>query len=91
MKIGLQDKGGVTKMGTTKSGRNINTKGSGRSASDFAVVHSNEGSYRWTTGKNNHIRLDSGGHGQTGLNELQKYGIKYNIVNILYFPPFSYK
>lgn len=80
MMTGPQGKGGLINMGTTKSGRYINTKGSGRSASDFSVVHSNEGTYRWTSGKNSHIRLDSGGHGQTGLNELQKYGIKYTIV-----------
>ena len=66
-------------MGTSKSGRYINTKGSRTSMSDFAVVHSNEGKYTHTT-KGNHIRLVSGGHGQTGMNELDKYGIKYNIV-----------
>lgn len=66
-------------MGTTKSGRYINTKGSGRSASDYAVIHSNEGTYVRTSGKNSRLRLASGGHGQTGMNELEKYGIKYNI------------
>ena len=68
-------------MGTSKSGRYINTKGSGRSASDFAVVHSNEGTYGWTGDKKHKIRLASGGHGETGLKELQKYDIKYNIVH----------
>ncbi|MBR3262255.1 MAG: EndoU domain-containing protein [Lachnospiraceae bacterium] len=67
-------------MGTTKSGRYINTKGSGHSASDYAVIHSNEGTYLWTSGKDSRLRLKSGGHGQTGLKELEKYGIKYNIV-----------
>ena len=67
-------------MGTSQSGRYINTKGSGRSASDFAVIHSNEGTYVKTSGPNGNLRLKSGGHGQTGLNELDKYGIKYNIV-----------
>ena len=66
-------------MGTSKSGRYINTKGSGRSASDFAVVHSNEGKYTHPT-NGQKIRLASGGHGQTGMNQLDKYGIKYNIV-----------
>jgi len=66
-------------MGTSKSGRYLNTKGSATSMSDFSVVHSNEGKYTHA-GKNNHIRLVSGGHGQTGMNELDKYGIKYNIV-----------
>ena len=30
-------------MGTGKSGRYLNTKGSARTVSDFAAVHSNEG------------------------------------------------
>ena len=34
-----------TIMGTTKSGRVLNTKGSAGTASQFAVVHSNEGAY----------------------------------------------
>lgn len=67
-------------MGTSKSGRYINTKGSGKSPSDFAVVHSNEGTYKHSTGKNSRLRLVSGGHGETGLKQLDKYGIKYNIV-----------
>jgi hypothetical protein len=66
-------------MGTSKIGRYINTKGSGKSASDFSVVHSNEGKYTHPQ-KGQIIRLVSGGHGQTGMNELDKYGIKYNIV-----------
>lgn len=34
-------------MGTSKSGRYLNTKGSGRSVSDFALVHSSEGTFKW--------------------------------------------
>ena len=67
-------------MGTSKSGRYINTKGSGQTPSDFAVIHSNEGTYKHSTGKNSRLRLVSGGHGETGLKELDKYGITYNIV-----------
>ncbi|MBQ7706961.1 MAG: EndoU domain-containing protein [Lachnospiraceae bacterium] len=67
-------------MGTTKSGRYINTKGTGRSASDYAVIHSTEGTYIQTSGKDSHLRLKSGGHGQSNLNEMNKYGIIYNIV-----------
>lgn len=63
-------------MGTTKSGRVLNTHGASGSASQFAVVHSNEGEYT-KPGKDNPIRLKNGGHGQTGMNELDKYGIKY--------------
>lgn len=66
-------------MGTTKSGRVLNTRGAAGSASQFAVVHSNEGAYTKPQ-KDNHIRLKSGGHGQTGLKELDKYGIEYHIV-----------
>ena len=32
-------------MGTTRSGAYINTKGSGKRASDFAVIHSIEGDF----------------------------------------------
>ena len=67
-------------MGTTESGRYINTKGSGQTPSDFAVVHSNEGTYVHSVGKNSRLRLASGGHGEAGLKQLDKYGIRYNIV-----------
>ncbi|PNP88780.1 EndoU domain-containing protein [Gardnerella sp. DNF00502] len=66
-------------MGTTKSGRVLNTRGAAGSASQFAVVHSNEGAYT-KPHKGQQIRLKSGGHGQTGLKELDKYGIEYHIV-----------
>lgn len=66
-------------MGTTKTGRVLNTKGAPGVASQFSVVHSNEGAY--TKPQNgNKIRLKSGGHGQAGMNELDKYGIEYHIV-----------
>ena len=67
-------------MGTSKSRRYLNTKGSGRSVSDFALVHSNEGKYTKPTQKGRGLRLFSGGHGQTGMEQLDKYGIKYNVV-----------
>ena len=71
-------------MGTSKSGRYLNTKGSGRSVSDFALVHSNEGTFRWRLvreGKKiyNKIRLESGCHGQKGMDLLDKYGIEYHV------------
>lgn len=65
-------------MGTSKSGRYLNTYGTGRSVSDFALVHSNEG--RYVKSQNGALRLKSGGHGQTGMNELDKYGIEYHVV-----------
>lgn len=66
-------------MGTTKSGRVLNTQGARGSASQFSIVHSNEGAYTKPQ-KKGVIRLKSGGHGQAGMNELDKYGIKYHIV-----------
>ena len=65
-------------MGTTKSGRVLNTRGAAGSASQFPVVHSNEGAYTKPR-KGEHIRLKSGGHGQTGMNQLDKYGIRYKV------------
>ena len=66
-------------MGTGKSGRYLNADGSGRSVSDFALVHSSEGKYTKPSRKGDRLRLVSGGHGQTGMAQLDKYGIKYNI------------
>lgn len=65
-------------MGTTKTGRVLNTRGAGGQASKFSVVHSNEGAYTKPP-KGQRIRLKSGGHGQTGMNELDKYGIRYKV------------
>lgn len=68
-------------MGTTKSGRYINTQGARGKASDFSVVHSNEGKFRWSNVKGQkRIRLEAGGHGETGRKMLDKYGIEYHIV-----------
>ena len=70
-------------MGTSRSGRYLNTQGSRTSPSDYAVVHSNEGTFVGV-GENKkpggHIRLDSGGHGQDGMDLLDKYHIRYNII-----------
>ena len=65
-------------MGTTKSGRVLNSHGARGQASQFSVVHSNEGGYTKPQ-KGNNIRLKSGGHGQAGMNELDKYGIRYKV------------
>ena len=72
-------------MGTSKSGRYLNTKGSGRSVSDFALVHSSEGAFiRSQTRINGQmvikLRLNNGGHSQKGMDLLDKYNIKYNVV-----------
>jgi len=72
-------------MGTTKSGRYLNTKGSGRSVSDFAIVHSNEGDFvkkqiRIGGKPAIQLRLGNGGHGQKGMELLDKYSVEYHIV-----------
>ena len=72
-------------MGTTRSGRYLNTKGSGRSVSDFAIVHSDEGDFirkqiRVDGKPTIQLRLGNGGHGQKGMDLLDKYGIEYHII-----------
>lgn len=72
-------------MGTSKSGRYMNTKGSGRSVSDFAVVHASEGAFTRSQVRVNgrveiNLRLNNGGHSQKGMDLLDKYGIEYHIV-----------
>lgn len=72
-------------MGTSKKGRYLNAEGTGRSVSDFALVHSSEGAFTRSQTRINgktviKLRLTNGGHGQKGMNLLDKYGIKYNIV-----------
>ena len=54
-------------MGTSKTGRVLNTKGSEKTISEYALVHSNEGTYVNVNSKDkkkNPIRLKSGGHGE---------------------------
>lgn len=65
-------------MGTTKTGRVLYTRGAKGQASQYAVVHSNEGDYTKAS-KNRLIRLKRGGHGQAGMMELAKYGIEYHV------------
>ena len=72
-------------MGTTKSGRYLHTKGSSTRVSKFAIVHSNEGAFVRSQQRVNGkvtivLRLSNGGHGQDGMDLLDKYHIKYNIV-----------
>lgn len=66
-------------MGTSKGGRVLSTKGSGRTVSEYANVHSNEGTFTKPRKKGDKLRLKSGGHGQKGMDLLDKYHIKYNI------------
>ena len=72
-------------MGTSKNGRYLNTIGSGRSVSNYALVHSSEGSFTRSQTRVNgemviKLRLNNGGHSQKGMELLDKYGIRYNIV-----------
>lgn len=66
-------------MGTGKSGRYLNTRGSGRYVSDYALVHSNEGSFTYSPKTGRISKLKSGGHGQDGIELLKKHGIAYHI------------
>lgn len=50
-------------MGTGKSGRCLNTHGSARTVSDFALVHSIEGEFTQPMRRRDRLRLKSGGHG----------------------------
>lgn len=71
-------------MGTGKSGRYLNTKGSARCVSDYAIIHSSEGTFRKTQNRINgkvlfKMRLVSGGHSQDNIDLLDKFKIKYKI------------
>ena len=73
-------------MGTTKCGRYLNTRGAARSVSDFALVHSDEGDFKWRSKKEakkngkKTIRLAGGGHGDKGMRLLDKYRIEYVVL-----------
>ena len=69
-------------MGTSRSGRYFNTQGSKRIISDYALVHSVEGTYVNSGSKDSrhHPWLDSGGHGQAMFKILKKAHIGYTIV-----------
>ena len=67
-------------MGTGKKGRYLNSSGSGRNVSDFALVHSSEGTFTYNNKTGQISKLKSGGHGQKGMDLLDKQGIKYNVV-----------
>ena len=52
-------------MGTSRTGRILNTRGSDRTISDYVLVHSVEGTYTNVGSKDpkKPVRLKSGGHG----------------------------
>ncbi len=67
-------------MGTGKPGRILSTEGNGMQISEFALVHSDEGTLIWSFEPTQRLRLASGGHGQNGIAILDRHGIEYNIV-----------
>lgn len=72
-------------MGRSRSGLYLNTSGSKRKVSEYALVHSNEGTFKNVNSPNpkkSPFRMVSGGHGEDNIKLLKKYGIKYNIVKI---------
>ena len=68
-------------MGTGKSGRYLNTEGSATSVSDFALVHSDEGKLYYDS-RNKKMKLGSGGHGQKGLEYLERLNIEHKITKV---------
>ena len=65
-------------MGTGISGRYYTSHGSNL-VHHGALIHSFDG--RWHRNQmTGQMRLDSGGHGQSALDYMDKHGIKYNIV-----------
>lgn len=68
-------------MGTGKPGRYLNTAGSRTRVSQYAVVHSNEGTFIKSGKRHNKLRLKGGCHGQSGMDLLDKYHIAYNVTH----------
>lgn len=67
-------------MGTSDSGRYRNTRGSEGQMSDRALAHAAEGEFTGISKKTGTQRLNSGGHGESGLQVLAQKGIKAVIV-----------
>lgn len=69
-------------MGTSRSGLYLNTQGSRRKISEYALVHSSEGTFM-NVGpqktKKSFFRMASGGHGEDNIQLLKKYKIGYTI------------
>lgn len=66
-------------MGTGKPGRYLNTVGARGGVSDYAKVHSDEGTFNKPCLPTDRLRLSSGGHGQENIKLLEKYGIEYKV------------
>ena len=79
-------------MGTSKNGRYLNTKGSGRSVSDFALVHSSEGAFTRSQTRVNgemviKLRLNNGGHSQYFFNVANCGGLVTEVDAVLSMLP----
>lgn len=68
-------------MGTSRSGLYLNTRGSRRKVSDYALVHSDEGTFMNINTKSP-FRMKNGGHGEANIKLLNKYGIGYKIIKV---------
>ncbi len=68
-------------MGTGRLGNYLHTAGKTLRASQYAVVHSNEGTFTNPTKKGSSVRLKGGGHGEDGITLLKRYKIDYNITH----------
>ena len=68
-------------MGTTQTGRILNTKGSNRTISEYVLVHSIEGSYKNVDNKDpmRALQLKSGGHGKDMFKIFKKHNINFTI------------
>ena len=68
-------------MGTTQTGRILNTKGSDRTVSEYVLVHSVEGAYKNVDSKDptKPLQLKNGGHGEDMFKILKKYNIGWTI------------
>lgn len=68
-------------MGTTQTGRILNTKGSNRTISEYVLVHSIEGSYKNVDNKDpmRPLQLKSGGHGEYVFKIFKKHNINFTI------------
>ena len=71
-------------MGTSRTGRILNTRGSERTISDYVLVHSVEGTYTnvGSTDPSKPLRLKTGGHGQKMFDILKKHNIGYTITKV---------
>ena len=72
-------------MGTSRSGLYLNTQGSRRKISEYALVHSSEGTFMNVNSKHpikSPFRMVSGGHREDNIRLLKKYKIGYTFIKV---------